>query len=814
MTFRIHPLALCVTLLAALALSGCQSSEERAEGYYQSGLVLLAEGDEERALVEFRNVFKYDGFHKEARKTYADILVKQGNTTEAYSQYLRLIEQYPDTVDVRQTLAELALMRGDWTEVERHGKAALALQPDVPGVKVIGLALEYRAAVLAKDEAARTRLADAAQAILEAEPGNPVALRVVLDRLASGDNPQQALPVLDAALEQNPDVLELQMMKFQILAKAEDIPGTGAQLKQMYALFPEDDQVKASLIGWYLVQNDIDGAEAFLRELAGSPTGDPAGHVAVVQLLQAARSPEAAQTELDRLIAANTGTVNADLYGALRATIDFETGKTAEGITAMEAILKNAEASDQTRRFKGMLARMLDVTGNRVGARALVEEVLAEDVTNVEALKLRGAWLISEDKPGDAIVDLRTALGQSPRDPAILTLMAAAHERDGNLDLAGERLALAVEVSGSAAENSLRYAQFLLRQDRVQVAETVLADARRVSPADPAILQALAQVYLQTSNWAGAQDVVNSLRPIMLPEVQESIPALESAILLGQNRVEESLAVLESQVAEGSAGAKAVGLIVQTQIRSGRTEEARQYLDEALAKTPDDKTLRLLSGGLDALLGDAAAAEAEYRSLIAEAPTDETPVRLLYGLLRSSERFAEATQVLDEGLAAVPNSGTLTWMKAGELETAGDIDGAIAVYEGLYAKDSGNVVVANNLASLITTHRSDPESLERAFAIARRLRGLEVPAFQDTYGWIEYRRGNLEEALVSLEPAAKGLPDDPLAQHHLGMVYADLGRRDDAIKQFERVIEIGGNSTLPQIEDARAKLKALASPSP
>ena len=34
---------------------------------------LLAAGDEDRALVEFRNVFKYNGFHKEARQAYADI---------------------------------------------------------------------------------------------------------------------------------------------------------------------------------------------------------------------------------------------------------------------------------------------------------------------------------------------------------------------------------------------------------------------------------------------------------------------------------------------------------------------------------------------------------------------------------------------------------------------------------------------------------------------------------------------------------------------------------------------------------------------
>ena len=105
-------------------------------------------------------------------------------------------------------------------------------------------------------------------------------------------------------------------------------------------------------------------------------------------------------------------------------------------------------------------------------------------------------------------------------------------------------------------------------------------------------------------------------------------------------------------------------------------------------------------------------------------------------------------------MAAQPNSVELPLIKAVLREQAGDIDGAIAIYEALYARDSSNVVVANNLASMIATYRDDPASLDRAFAVARRLRGLDVPAFQDTYGWIEYRRGNIADALPDLEAAA------------------------------------------------------------
>ena len=808
-------LALLPLLIAAtLTLAGCKTAEEKAEDYYQSGLALMAAGDDDRALVEFRNTFKYDGFHKPAREAYAGVLVKQGKMSEAYSQYLRLIEQYPDTPEVRQILAEIAIGRGDWTEAERHGKAAIALTPDAPGVIAIKLALDYRAAVLARDETARSALAAQAEALLKTLPDNLIARRITIDRAVSGPSPVTALPMIDAVLKLDPAALEFHMMKFRLLAQANDVKGTGDQLKAMFALFPDNTDVKSALIGWYLVQKDLDGAEAFLRQLAGSPTAAPEGHLTLIQFLQTARNAGAARTELAALIAANTGTPNAELYGALAATLDFEAGQTAPAITAMEGIVKSATPSDQTRRIKAMLARMLDATTNRVGARALVEEILAEDPSNVEALKLRAGWFIAEDKPGDAIVDLRAALDQTPRDAAILTLMAAAHERDGSLDLAGERLAMAVEVSGAAPDTSLRYAQFLMRQSRPEVAETVLNDARRASPNSPDILRALAEYHIGQAQWPRATEAVDALAALNQPEMKAGIQGLRAAILAGQNKVDDSLALLQQQVDTGDQAVAAAAMIVQTQVRAGKVAEARAYLDGVLKTTPKDTGLRLLSASLDAMMGKPDLAEAQYRSLLAEDPTAEAPLRLLYGQLTASGRGAEATTLLDAGLAAAPKSANLRWIKAGELERGGDIKGAIAVYDALYAEDTNSTVIANNLASLITAHADDAASLARAEVIARRLRGSTVPAFQDTYGWIAFRRGNLDEALANLEPAAKGLPQDALTQYHLGLLYAKLDRRDDAIRQFTAALAVAGDASVPQMQDAQKQLDALKAAAP
>lgn len=794
-------------LTTVLFLAACESAEDKAEGYYQSALTLMEAGDSDRAMVELRNVFQYDGFHKEARRLLAELMLDKDDVGGAYSQYLRLVEQYPDDVDTRLILAELALDRSDWAEVERHGQAALELAPDQTRTQAIAAAIAYRAARL--DDAPVDVAVAQAMSVRAEDPDNRVVRRIIIDALMLGDTPADALPEVEAWLTEEPLSLEMHSIKLRLLAVSEDEAAAVAQLEEMYRLFPDNTEVRNNLITYYMSQRDFDAAEALLRGLAGDVTGDTPGHVTVVQFLQQARGNDAAKAELAALVAANDGTPNADLYRAMQAAIVFEEGDRDTAIATLQEVIAGAEPSDQINRIKSILARMLQATGNQVGARALVEEILAADSSNVDALKMRAAWQIDEDKPDAAIEDLRAALNQAPRDPQILTLMAQAHERAGSPELAGERLALAVEVTNAAPGESLRYAQFLLREGRVQAAESVLLDARRTNPGNLEVVSRLADLWLNQQNWDRARELLAELQTFDSDQARTVATALESAILMGQDQTDESLRILQDNLSALDDGSQTTVTIVLANIRAGRTDEARTFLDEALARTPDDLTLRLLSGSLDMVTGKPDSAEEAFVAVLEEAPGTEAAVRLLFSLRSLQGRTEDAVAVLDAGIAANPEAASLLWIKASALEQGGDFEGAIAIYEDLYARDSSNVIVANNLASLITTHRTGAEDLERAFAIARRLRAMDVPAFQDTYGWIEARRGNYTEALAYLRPAAAGLTDDPLAQYHLGMALAGAGETAEAITVLQKALELAGDSPLPQFDTARAKLAEL-----
>lgn len=809
-------LILPALLAASLALSACQSSEEKAEGYFTSARALADKGDNGRAIVELRNVFTYAPDHRDARLLLADLLFAEGDIGGAYGQYTLLIDQHPDTVEGHVRVAEIALTQSDWATFEARTRDAQRLRPDDPEIRALTLAADYRRATETGNETARARLSQEATALRAQLPDNPALRRVEIDRLANGDTPAAALPLLEETLAAQPIDYSLQELKLGLLIEAGEPAAVTAHLRRMIELFPQVESLPATLLQWLLQQDDIDGAEAFLRERAAKPDGPIEHQVALVEFQRSTRGPETAIQTLDALITANAGNDNAAMYRTLRASIRFETGDRTAAVAEVDEVLATASPSDQTRRIMVILARMLDAQDDaaaRTRARDLVEQVLSQDASQVEALVLRAGWRIGEDRASDAVVDLRAALAQTPEDPRIFGMLADAYLRDGSKELAADNLAQAVKASGGSPETALRYAGFLTAENRTTLAKTVLHDSWRSNRAHPGLLDSLSNLALSTSDWTLAAEIVATMRSFENADYDAAADQLESAVLIGQDRVEEGLALLEARAAAGPADARWVSLIVQTQIRSGKTEDARRFVDEALTRLPDDRDLRHQSAALDVLLERNAQAIAQYRDLIADDPQDDDAVQRLYSLLVLSGQQAEADAILASGLQANPASPDLRWIKASALQEKGDYPGAIAIYEDLYAEDTTNVVVANNLASLITALDQSPATVDRAYAIARRLRGTSIPAFQDTYGWIAHLKGETLEALPYLEAAAKGLPADGSVLYHLGAAYAALGRSDEARAQLSAALALPGDAAAPWRTAAQTTLDALSAPS-
>ncbi|MFZ5965224.1 tetratricopeptide repeat protein [Thalassococcus sp. BH17M4-6] len=793
---------------ATLTLSACKSVEERAEGHYQSALSLVAEGDIDRAIVELRNVFELNESHTAARRTMAELLLERGDRPGAYRQYLFLAEQDPDDLESRIILTELAFLGGNWEEVDRHGARAAELAPEDPRVQAMTLVRDYRKASREDGMAARRELGRQAEAMVADQPENVLLRNILVDYAVLEQDYTRALAEIDWVIDYDPTNSRNYQERMRILAQSGDMEAVEEQLRDMIRLFPNDPTHQATLIRFYLSRNDLDSAEAVLRDLAEkSDPEDPAPTLDLIRFLAELRGLDAARVEIEKAIAERP---NPARFQTLAASLDFTQGRRDEAIETLQGLLEDAEPSEENRDIKITLAKMLLATGNEVGARARVEEVLAEQSTHPQALKMQAAWQIEADDTDAALSGLRLALDQSPEDAEAMTLMADAYARAGQATLAKDFLAQAVEASGHAPEETLRYARLLVNEESYLPAEDILLSALRLARTNIDLLAFLGDLYLRMEDYGRAQGVADALRRLDNEVAIRAANGIEAERLNQERGVDAALTFLEGLATEEDATLATRIALVRAQMSVGDTAGAIVLAEQLRQENPENEAVGIVLAVANSLHGNLDQAISIYRDLLETNPARPDIWMDLSRLhrIQGDREIAKAT--IEEGLSHTPDAANLLWAEASFRDQDGDIDGAIAIYERLYAEDSNSPVIANNLASMLTTHRDDAESLERAWIIARRLRDAEVPQMQDTYGWILHRRGNTEQALPYLEDAAEGLPNDPLVQYHLGQIYNALDRPQDALEQFRTAIEIAGPAdNRPQIEEARSLIQSL-----
>mgnify|MGYP001385445805 CR=1 FL=1 len=121
---------------------------------------------------------------------------------------------------------------------------------------------------------------------------------------------------------------------------------------------------------------------------------------------------------------------------------------------------------------------------------------------------------------------------------------------------------------------------------------------------------------------------------------------------------------------------------------------------------------------------------------------------------------------------------------------------------GTAAQDRVAMIVEDDvLGTSAITYRELADRTDRideAYELVAKALKLspEDPFLLDSLGWVQYRRGNLEDALKSLRLAYDTRPDPEIAAH-LGEVLWKLGRKEEASKVWKTaLVENPGHETL------------------
>jgi tetratricopeptide (TPR) repeat protein len=787
-------LRLLVAILSVVLLAGCSGSpEQRAQGYYEKGMALIEKKEDFAARAELLTAVKFKSDKIEAWRALVGI-EERTKSTSPFPYLRRIVELDPNDLDARLKLARIMVGGG-------AADAALkVVDAATEGEKPNATLHALRAIILLRtnDSAGAVR---EAQRAFEIDPGNLDAVSLLASKKLADGDPDGALKLLDSLTVDPKDETRIALQRMQIYARKGNVPQAEGLLRKVISLNPKEPLYQGQLIQLLISQRRFDEAEKELRARIDANPGDSKLVLELVRFLNLVKGQDVARSELESRIKAGGDVFD---YQLALAELNFVQNKMDDATKSLQALINTVVAPDKKLAAQVKLAEMYVSKANVAAAEPLISEILAKDRRNVAALRLRAAINIDKGQIDSAIADLREALNDQPKSSDLLMLMATAYERGGKNELADRQYADALKASDQNASVALRYAGYLQRRGEAARAEEVLGEVSSRNPNNIQILSSLGQVKLGRQNWTGALAVADTIG--RLNEGRVLADQIRAAAFAGQNKIDESITALEDAHKAAPDAAQPVISLASAYVRQGKADKAVTLLQEVNNKFPKNAQVLVLLGQTKLAQKKDEEASQSFKQAIELQPKDPVGYSALADLYIRQNNFDAAGNILQAALKEIPDNVNVRLAYAGLQILKGDQNAAIAQYEAILKDQPSSLVAVNNLVSLILDYRSDKASLDRALSLSDALKNSNVPQFQDTLGWAQYRRGDFKEATATLEAAAAKAPDIAAIHYHLGMSYAAAGLAEKSGEQLKKALALEPDGTALK-ESIRSAMK-------
>lgn len=445
---------------------------------------------------------------------------------------------------------------------------------------------------------------------------------------------------------------------------------------------------------------------------------------------------------------------------------------------------------------------------------------------------LRARLALAHDDAPAAVEELRLALAHDESSAHLHVAYAEALSRAGDRERAEAEARRAVSLAeGGPTEPRARMAlaEALARRERLDDAAAELALAVRAEVArahgggaevDPEPWRLLARVDLARSDAAAAERAVDALAAF---DLAASAAGLREVAQWRAERHDGEAAerLLRRAIERAPSDGDALKMLARV-IEPRRRAESRALLERAAAADPNDVDALLALGRLALADGDAGAARAWLRQVLAvDADEGGARVRVASTFLEA-HRPADALDALGDG----ERGGQVAFLRGVALQRLRRYGEAAAAYRAVPSSEADLYLSARaNLAwclSFAGKHSAASRALEQPLAahpddlrlvttgavvlqragraaeaveLVRRALpsheedGSAVAELYDALATSLEKAGRRGEALAALEKLAASRPRDPAILFTLGSAYDRAGERDAALARMNAAIE-------------------------
>jgi tetratricopeptide (TPR) repeat protein len=416
-----------------------------------------------------------------------------------------------------------------------------------------------------------------------------------------------------------------------------------------------------------------------------------------------------------------------------------------------------------------------------------------------------------------------TALGSGGRDPALSAKLLGKILDDkalpdqlnvwlafGGLAQSLDQPALAERIVGEVIQRfpvntrvSLLHASQLRQAGKTEQARAVLESLQQQADADPS-------VRLGTAAEFDALGLPTQAAAVLAKGPQDTRTYGLRASLLAKADDTAGLTQLYEEANAASADAQDPAqrlLLGQIAEYLKRPQDALGWY-QGVGTGEHQVEARLRAANVLFQLGRKDEAFASMHAMQADAGIDDEARRDAYlleaDLRQKNDDDPGELDALARGLSAYPDDNNILYARGLAWERRDRIDRAEADLRRVLVTDPSNTAALNalgyTLADRTDRYTEALELIDRA-----RAAQPDEPAILDSYGWVLYRMGRRDEALVQIRRAFT-LMKDPEIAAHLGQLLWEQGNKDEARRYFDeaRKLDPENRSLLRALEKTGA----------
>jgi tetratricopeptide (TPR) repeat protein len=747
--------ALALVVIASVA-AGCSNPDVQKRRHFERGNRYAAEHKDEFAVIEYGSAVRLDPQFGEARYKLAQTYERMNNLRDAYAEYIRAADAWPDNREAQLKATQLLLLVGRFDDGKARAGALLAKNPK----DVDALLLRANAMAALKDPAGA--IAEIEEA-MKASPNDSrtfVSLGAV--RMRSGEAKDAEAAFRNAiALDRSSADAHLALANY--LWTAGRMEEAEHAIADALTLAPDHLLANRMQADLYARTGRADQAEAPLKKVA-----------------DISKAP-AARLQL------------ADYYLGLNRMDDAR--RLLEELAAAEPAIGEARLR---------LASIDYATNHKEKAHQTVDRMLASAPQYSPALILKAQWLTAENKLDEALARATAAVAADAESVPAHMAIAVIHEQRRETSDAIKSYNEVLRLNPRVTAAQIALSRLNLEAGNRDAALSLAEAATQTEPANIAASMALARGLLAQGDVARAEKELSALEA-RLPD-SAVVKTLLGLLQARRNNSQAARKLYERALTLDPKSTEALAGLVTLDIRARDVDAAVARVDAALARDPQRPELLVLAAQTYALAGQASRTEQALRRAVALDPGFLQAYGLLARYYLQQHRLDDAKAELESVLKRDPAAAGPRTMVGVILETQGKREDARRWYESTLATIDNVPVVANNLAMIYADAETN---LDKALEFARTAkRGLpNSPEVDDTLGWVYYKKNLPSLAIGPLRESVNQRPDQPEVLYHLGLTYAKLGDKAKAKQTLQRALDL--NPRFAGSESARQTLASV-----